>query len=472
MTPDSATLVTVLMASCALGGCAVGPDYRAVEPAAPASFAAADGAGLGTGVPDAAWWQDFRDPALDALVERAAAANFDLRIAVANLRASRALLRGGRFGLLPSITVEGSAKRQKQSTAAGQPFVLDGDFYEAGLDASWELDFFGRVRRSVEALRADYGSEEAAYRDSLRSIVAEVARTYLDLRGTQHRLAVAERNTVNQEDTYQLTQALLEGGRGTDLDIARALAQLETTRASTRPLMAAEVEAINRLALLTGAAPADLRAQLGTRQDLPRPPELIAVDDPAALLRRRPDVRVAERQLAAATARTGVEVADYFPRVTLTGTGGWRGTSLSDLGRSQAEQYSVGPTISWAALDIGRVRARVAASDARTEAALANWEKAVLTALQETESALNRYSRSLEAAAGLRIAAEASGRAAELARLRYRNGADSFLTVLDAERRLLEAEDLQAGAETDASLAAVSVYKALGGGWERFAAPR
>ncbi len=189
----------------------------------------------------------------------------------------------------------------------------------------------------------------------------------------------------------------------------------------------------------------------------------------AFLLRRRPDIRAAERQLAAATARTGVAVADYFPRVTLTGSAGWRGTSLSDLGDTAAERYVFGPTISWAALDMGRVRARVQASDARTEAALARWEQSVLGALEETEAALNRYSRALESAARLGIAADASSRAAELARLRYRNGADSFLTVLDAERRQLEAEDRRATAETDASLAAVAVYKALGGGWETFA---
>ncbi|MBN8279923.1 MAG: TolC family protein, partial [Gammaproteobacteria bacterium] len=181
------------------------------------------------------------------------------------------------------------------------------------------------------------------------------------------------------------------------------------------------------------------------------------------------DVRSAERQLAAATARTGAAIADYFPRIELTGSAGWRGTSLSDIGNSAAERYSFGPRITWAALDLGRVRTQVKINNARTEAALATWEKSVLTALEEADSALNRYSRSLESAGRLRVAAEASSKAAELARLRYRNGADSFLTVLDAERRLLEAEDLQASAETDASLAAVAVYKAMGGGWEAFA---
>jgi multidrug efflux system outer membrane protein len=450
-------------------GCAVGPDYRAPAAAAPPAFDSAGGAGLAAGIPDADWWRGFDDPVLDSLVVRAAASNYDVRIATANLRASRALLTGGRLELLPIVTAQGSANREKQSEAVGLPFALDDSYYDAGFDASWEIDVFGRVRRSVEALGADYESEEARYRDTLRSVIAEVARTYVELRGIQYRLAVARQNTKNQVETYELTLALLEGGRGTDLDIARALAQLETTRSSIGPLQAAEVEAINRLAVLAGGPPAEFRVELGTRDDLPRPPGFIAVADPATMLRRRPDIRAVERQLAAATARTGVAVADYFPRVTLTGSAGWRGTSLSDLGDSDAERYFFGPQISWAALDLGRVRAQVAASDARAEAALATWEKTVLTALQEAESALNRYSRALESAARLRIAAEASGKAADLARLRYRNGADSFLTVLDAERRLLEAEDLLAGAETDASLSAVAVYKALGGGWETFA---
>lgn len=459
----------VLLLAGLAAGCAVGPDYRSPEPGAPPVFESAAGVGLQPGIPDADWWRGFNDATLATLVERAAASNYDIRIATANLRASRALLAGGRLELLPIVTAQASANREKQSSAVGLPFTLDDSYYDAGFDASWEIDVFGRVRRSVEALGADYESEEARYRDTLRSVIAEVARTYVELRGIQYRLAVASQNTKNQVETYELTLALLEGGRGTDLDIARALAQLETTRSSIGPLQAAEVEAINRLALLAGGPTAEFRALLGTRDELPRPPEFIAVADPATMLRRRPDIRAAERQVAAATARTGVAVADYFPRVTLTGSGGWRGTSLSDLGDSDAERYFFGPRISWAAFDMGRVRAQVQASDARSEAALATWEKTVLTALQETESALNRYSRALESAARLRIAAEASTRAADLARLRYRNGADSFLTVLDAERRLLEAEDLLAGAETDASLAAVSVYKALGGGWETFA---
>ena len=457
-----------LLLAVLVSGCAAGPDYQATVPDTAASFAAADGAGLKRDIPDADWWREFQDPTLTALIEQAAASNYDVRIAIANLRASRALLRGGRLELAPIITAQGGVIREKQSEAVGIPFNFDSDYYDAGFDVSWEIDVFGRVRRSVEALKADYESEEAAWRDTLRSVVAEVARSYVELRGVQYRLAVAERNTVNQEETYQLTLALLEGGRGTDLDIARALAQLETTRASIGPLQAAETDAINRLKVLAGGDSAELRVLLGSSAELPQPPELIAVDDPAGMLRRRPDIRAVERQLAAATARTGEAVADYFPRVTFSGSAGRRATSMSDLDSSSAERYTFGPRISWAALDMGRVRARVTANDARTEAALANWEKTVQTALQETEAALNRYSRTREAAARLRIAANSSAQAAELARLRYRYGADSFLTVLDAERRLLEAEDLLAAAETGASLAAVTVYKSLGGGWEPF----
>ncbi|MBN8281509.1 MAG: TolC family protein, partial [Gammaproteobacteria bacterium] len=240
-----------------LAGCTVGPDYRAPAPNLPERFATGAGAGSvpPAAVPDAAWWQGFNDPVLTTLINRAAASNRDLRIAVANLRASRSLLTYGQLSRLPIITAEASVTREKQSTLAGNPFALDDDFYDAGFDATWEIDLLGRSRRSIEALVADYESEQALYRDTLRSVIAEVARTYVQLRGTQYRLAVARNNTRNQEETFGLTRALLEGGRGTDLDIARAEAQLETTRASTGSLEAAEIEAINRLAVLAGGRP-------------------------------------------------------------------------------------------------------------------------------------------------------------------------------------------------------------------------
>jgi outer membrane protein, multidrug efflux system len=447
--------------------CAVGPDYEQPETAVSADFLHGYEPGVEPGDVLVDWWKQFDDPELTGLIGRAFADNKDLAIATANLRASRALLRQGRYELAPIVTASGSATRQQLSPGATAGIDTGvNDYYDVGFDAGWELDIFGRVRRSVEALGADYGAQEATLRDALVSVAAEVARTYLELRGQQYRLAVAQSNAENQEQTYQLTQALLEGGRGTDLDIARAQSQLEATRATIPPLEADIASAIHRLSVLVGRPPAELYQSLITRKDLPALPELATVGHPEALLRRRPDIRVAERELAAATARQGVAVADLFPRVTLTGSFGYLATSTSDLGGARSQRYSFGPSISWAAFDLGRVQAGIDAADARAQASLANYERTVLTALEETESSVVRYSRTLERQARLQIAVYASDKAADLARLRYRNGIDSFLTVLDAERRQLEAQDALAAANTDTALALVAVYKALGGGWE------
>ncbi len=453
----------------ALAGCAVGPDYR--RPDDPVSeYRYATEPGLATGTPAVDWWQGFGDAELTALVERALARNPDLRSAVANLQAARAVLGASRFAYAPTITAAGSVVREQRSAETGfvgAPGVGDAlTFYDAGFDMAWELDFFGRVRRSVEALGGEAMSAEAGYRDALVSVAAETARTYLELRGQQARLEVARRNAANQQATYELTLALLRGGRGTDLDIARAQAQLEATRASIPPLEADVAAAGNRLGVLVGEPPGALADELAAVRPLPAPPALISVDDPATLLRRRPDIRAAEGRLAAATARQGVAVADLFPRVQLIGGIGAAALDVDDLGKSTAERYSIGPSISWAALDLGRVQAVIDQADALAAAALADYERTVLAALEETENAFVRYSRALDAAARLRVAAGASGRAADLARLRYRNGADSFLTVLDAERTQLEAEDRLAQAELAATTAAIAVYKALGGGWE------
>jgi multidrug efflux system outer membrane protein len=464
----SRSSIATVAAFLVVQACAVGPDYEEPQTDLAVDFLHAHESGVAPDDALLAWWETFDDPELTGLIERAFAGNKDLEIASANLRAARALLSEGRFEYGPIVTAGGSAERRKASAASfpGVSELRSDDYYDVGLDAIWELDFFGRVRRSVEALHADDAASGATLRDVHVSVAAEVARTYLELRGLQYRLEVAGSNADNQEQTYRLTQALLEGGRGTDLDIARAQAQLEATRATIPPLEADIAAAIHRLSVLVGEPPAALYQTLIVRGNMPAMPEFAAVGHPEDLLRRRPDIRIAERQLAAATARQGVAVADLFPRVSLTGSFGYLATDTSDLGSSSSERYAFGPSISWAAFDLGRVNARIDAADARAEAALANYERSVLAALEETESTMVRYSRSLERQARLQIAVFASDKAADLARLRYRNGVDSFLTVLDAERRQLEAQDALATANTDTAVALIAVYKALGGGWE------
>ncbi|HKK15538.1 MAG TPA: TolC family protein, partial [Gammaproteobacteria bacterium] len=273
-------------------------------------------------------------------------------------------------------------------------------------------------------------------------------------------------NAENQRGTYDMTQSISEGGMGTRLDIVRSQAQLESTLARIPQLETEVSRTIHRISVLTGQQPAELRAMLSDPKALPAIPEVIAIGNPSDLLQQRPDIKRAERQLAAATARIGVATADLFPRVSLTGSVGYLADALSGLGESNFRTSSFGPFLTWPAFDLGRVRARIRATDASAEGALAAYEQTVLTALEETENALARFANARQRQGHLQIAAEASASAVELARVRYSNGVDSFLNVLDAERQLLELQDQLAQSETESGLALIALYKSLGGGWD------
>jgi NodT family efflux transporter outer membrane factor (OMF) lipoprotein len=464
------TVVAIALLPCLLGllsGCLVGPNYKTPPLQMPAAFTNQAQEGLSPGGVEASWWRGFQDERLNQLVALALANNHDLRVATARLREARALLAETSFDRYPTVTSQGSYTRQRLSEARTFPGAdRDIELYDVGFDASWELDFFGRVRRSIEASAADVGAAEANRRDVIVSLLAEVARNYFELRGTQNRLAVARRNAENQRQTLELTMALLEGGRGTELDTSRAEAQLNATLATIPPLETAIKAAMYRLGVLIGQQPTALEAELAEPQPLPGLPTRVALGRPEDLLRRRPDIRVTERNLAAATARVGVETADLFPRITLAGSLALQATSFTGLGKSGSDTFAVGPGIFWAAFDLGRVRARIRAADARTEAALAQYEQRVLLALEETENALVDFSRQQGRRDLLRASAQASERAVDLARQRYQFGVADFLTVLDAERTLLAAQDQLADSETRTATALVAVYKALGGGWE------
>ena len=370
-----------------------------------------------------------------------------------------------RFDLIPTVTASGGYTREElpgaESFGLGQS--LDERFYQAGFDASWELDLFGRVRRNVEAARADVEGAEAGLRDAQVSVTAEVARVYFELRGQQSELDVARRNVANQQATLDLTNQQLDAGRGTELDTSRAQAQLSTTLATIGPLEAAIARSMHRLSVLTGREPDALSAQLTPARDLPELPQIIAVSDPATLLRRRPDIRVAERALAASTARVGVAVADLFPRVTFNGNFGYAAGAPGQLGESGTRTYLIGPAISWAAFDLGRVRASIHGAEARTDAALAGYQKTVLGALEETENALVTHARARDRLVHDADAARASLKAAQLAHTRYEGGMSSFLEVLDAERTELTSEEELAHSRTETATSLIAVYKALGG---------
>jgi multidrug efflux system outer membrane protein len=454
----------------ALGGCAVGPDYKEPEIAVEGTFLGTPQNGFGAGSTVALWWRGFRDPDLDELIDRAIRASFDVRVAAARVRQARALRHVAQLELLPSTETSAGYTRNRVSQAAAESVggtqATATNLYTAGFDATWELDFFGGARRAVEANTAEVGAAEAARDDALVTVLAEVARNYFELRGAQARLASTARNAESEHETLRLAEERLAAGQGSDLDTARARAQLDATLASAPPLEAEVARAIHRLGVLTGAAPTALEDLLGKPAPLPEIPPLVQIGRPADLLKRRPDVRFAERRLAAATARIGVAKADYFPRVVFGGSFGVAASDFAGLGRASNGTYSFGPSIRWSAFDLGRVFDRVEAADADTQAALATYERTVMTALEETEDTLVGFGRERARRDLLREAASASAEAATIARERYRAGVADFLTVIDAERAQLEAQDRLAESGARTAVALVALYKSLGGGWE------
>jgi outer membrane protein, multidrug efflux system len=453
-----------LLLPLALGACAVGPDYRAPQTPA-AEFTQAVAAGVAEQPFEAAWWEQFGDPTLDDLIARALAGDVDLKVAAARVEESRALLGAARRVRWPASI----ASVDRNYAKGPQPDLriderVESESYGAGFNTLWELDLFGRVRRGVQAAGADAEAAQADLRDAQVLVAAEVASTYLELRGAQKRLAVARANRDNQRETLELTRVRLDLGRGSELDVASASARLAATEATIPPLTAIEAVAAHRLAVLLGQRPGSLGDEVAARE---LPPHLttLAVGAPGDLLRRRPDVRAAERNVAAATARIGVAKADLFPRLTLSGFIGFIAGDASGLGESANRAWSVSPVLSWAGFDSG-VRARIVAAEARADGALATYESTVLRAIEETENAFVVYGQGRQRLASVVEQATASRRAAELARVQYREGALDFLRLLDAERTLLEAEDQVATAETDLNTSVVGIYRALGGGWE------
>jgi len=452
--------------------CAVGPNYRRPETKdLPRGFVNVSQPGFTAGEVQAKFWQAFGDPTLNHLVEDALAANKDLARAEATLRESRAVARLAGFDAYPTITAGGAYTHSLASQH--QLFEIPNathaerelDSVDVGFDALWELDFFGRVRRGIEAARADAQAAEANLRDVQVSVSAEVARNYFVLRGLQDQLAVATSNADNQRQTLSLTQVRLEAGRGSELDTSRAEAQLKTTLASIPPLQGSIATTIYRLSVLTGRMPDSLTSQLSAMRPMPPLPTLNAIGSPEALLRRRPDIRVAERNLAAATARIGVAIGDLFPKVTFVGSVGYEAANFRDFGKTGSETFGVGPSISWPAFDLGRVRARITAARAQADGALAAYEAIVLGALEETEGALVSYGYAQSQRDTLVEAAAASDKAARLARQRFEGGLTDFLNVLEAERDALTAQNALAQSRTQSATSLVAVYKALAGGW-------
>ncbi|MCX7872129.1 MAG: efflux transporter outer membrane subunit [Verrucomicrobiae bacterium] len=451
-----------------LSGCAVGPNYKQPSISINQSYS-----NTGTNfvsepiVVD--WWKQFDDQTLIRLVSEAITNNHDLKIALARVKETRAMRNLTKFDQFPTIRTDGGYTKGVRSKDGSGGLSRDSREYElfdAGFDATWELDFFGRVRRSVEAANAELAMMEEYRRFVYVSVVSEVARNYFELCGAYNELEIAKQNAKSQKETYELIKSKFNSGRGTELDVKRAESQWNATEAMIPALETRVKYAIHRLAVLTGRQPTALENELAQPFALPKTPTNIYIGNPSDLLRRRPDIRMAERSLAAATARIGIATADLFPRVTFTGSLGLEAKNLSGFTEAGADTYSFGPRISWAALDLGRVRARIKAANARAEAELASYEKTVITALEETENTLVQYGKTLAQLKYLEDSAIAAEQALALAQQRFEHGVADYLTVLDAQRVQLSAQSQLAQAKTKMATALVAVYKALGGGWE------
>jgi multidrug efflux system outer membrane protein len=446
----------------AISACSVrGTDVSPVMPTPPAAFEGASTATLATTDPVDAWWTTFQDARMTLLVEQALSRSPDVREAAALVRLARARMREQEGTNWP---VGGAAGRVDRSRTQAVLTVADANLFDAGVDASWEVDIFGARSAAIAAARADFARERSLRRLTLVSVAAEVVLAYADIRGTQTRLTVARDNVANQESAAALTEQLLNAGRGTQLDVDRANALLELTRASIPPLVAAESAAIYRLGVLVGVPPQALATDLRVPDVLPTPPDALGIGEPITLLRRRPDVAAAESAVLAASARAGVAAADLFPRLVLNGGIGVQAFSVGTAS-NRGLQFGLGLGVTLPFLEWNRIRQRILAADAAAEIAVADYERTALFALEEAERAITGYVQERERFRHLDLAARSARAAADLARQRYQLGVDNFLTVLDAERVRLDAEDRLAQSRVEVTRQAASIFKALGGGW-------
>ncbi|MEG3089465.1 TolC family protein [Sphingomonas sp. PB4P5] len=476
------SLIPTLASALALSACVVGPNY--VKPSTPASTpdtaafaeAARTNAVSASALP-ANWWRLYQDPVLDRLVTEALAHNTDIRVAAANLARARAVLSEQRSARLPTtdLSAQGTYGRTglgslgaANSGAAGASGVdaVTSDFYSLGFDAGYEVDLFGGITRAIQAARGDTAAAAAQLDAARVSVAAETARAYATACSNAAQRAVAIETVGLQQRTLQLTTTLFDAGRGTRRDVERADVLLAQTQATIPGFEAERRASLYALATMTGRAPAEIDAQADLCKAPPRVRTIIPTGDGAALLARRPDVRAAERTLAADTARVGVATADLYPSIRLLGGVSFGGTSPGDALSSKGFSYSLGPLISWNFPNMTAARARVRQAEAGSDASLARFDGVVLTALREVEQALARYAGALDRNAALVRAERSSSSAAKLSKLRFDYGADSFLLLIDAERDRASARAALAQSDAAVADAQISLFKALGGGWE------
>ena len=500
--------IAALVCSLLLAGCTVGPDFERPSPWSPASWfrpaptPAPTLASMPVAEPvDPTWWAVFNDPVLTGLMRRVDAGNLDVRAAVFRLAEARAQRGIAAADAFPQLNGNASYTREKQSDKGAISIFSGGgsglggagastpgtsanglggrqggiqnttkipafDLFQGGFDASWELDLWGRVRRAVESADAQVDASTEAQRQTLVTSLAELARNYVQLRGTQETLRITRRNLASARESARLSQERARGGLATDLDVANAQAQVEATAANLPRLEQTEAQTINAISLLIGAPPGALSAELSPVNPIPPVPPKVPVGLPSELTRRRPDIRQAEAQLHAATADIGQAEADFFPRITLSGSLALQSVQFKDLGNWGARTYSFGPSLTIPIFEGGRLRRTLELRKAQQQEAAVNYQRTVLSAFHDVDNALIAYRSEQQRYNRLAAQSQQARRALGLAQQRFREGISDFLEVLTAQRTVLQAEQQQADSQTTVSTNLVALYKALGGGWE------
>lgn len=525
------SFIVIVCLCCLPSGCSVGPGYRAPTPELPEAWHQTTTGGPAEENADLQeWWHVFEDDLLSDLIKRAAEGNLDLRLAVLRIREARALRNIAAGGLLPSLAGQGGWQRSRASANGlmggavqapgkgtqfantmargiassalseglgtafpGAPAVTNSlagglmgllptptrlarteamDLYTTGFDASWEIDVFGGIRRSLESADAVLAAAVEDYRGVLVSLLAEVAATYVDVRSLQSQIEATQRNIKLQKETVALTQVKFDSDLVSELDVRQAETNLATTESELPLIEAALSAAIYRLSVLVGREPAALYDELSQVRDIPKPPAETLIGVPVDLLRRRPDIRAAERRLAAQTAQIGVAAADLYPRFTLSGTFGFQATDINHMLDSRSVTYGFGPALRWNLFDGLRNLNRIAAQQAVTHQAYVFYEQTLLQALQDVETALVAYTREQARYTALVRATEAVRRSAQLAEKRYQDGLTDFQNVLIAQRSLVNLETALAQSRGQVAVNLIALYKALGGGWSTDAMPQ
>lgn len=469
MNPSRLLLCTVVLtASLVFSGCMMGPDYRRPETAGPdgwQSFAADPDNGETADLSQ--WWTYFNDENLDRLIQQVTTNNLDLKTAAARIQEASALRGVASGDWFPQVNGSAAAASTRLSDVSGGALVEDRkpDLYNVGIDASWELDLWGRIRRSVESADASLQASVEAYRDTMVVLFAEVANAYLSTCELQMRISLARKNIENQKDTLDLTTGRYDAGLVPAMDVQQSDLNLARTESSLPSLEQQLAASYNRLAVLTGRTPQELRSELGHIAQVPSPDFSVLEDLPTDILRQRPDVRQAEQQLIAQSAQIGVAKADLLPRISLSGSFALESYHIGDLGDSGSQAWQFGPSLRWSLFQGGRIRNNIRAEEARTEQAVFQYQQAVLLALEDVENAFVSYRQERDRLEYIRRSVSAASQYTRQVNTLYENGLVTFLNVLDAERSLAEQEDSMAQSAGQLSRNIVGIYRSLGGGW-------